>query len=470
MYEQLEEVKERVGRVRSACSTATAIVGFDANGIQELVTASSRPIAMRGASQAIRDFDEFARNASGCIFAGGGRGLFLVPEHQAKPTADRMVSEFSRRTHGGVLATATVPLKSQGKLEEAQALHWLGARLLAAKDAAPPPAMDFATTRADQCDDCQVRRGTRPSERQGAGRALVCERCFEFARLGRQNLKMHQAHWSFDEMLGNDQSKSHPRRLVTISLDGNNLGSFFSSLETLEGLAVGSAVVARLFLEASEEALSKLDRGMRVVTGGDDVRVFVPVRGAIDFVEAFVAHIRLATNAPGSLEDVLGKAACDRFRKLGVGIGLLVTEPHYPAWKLTEMAHVLELLAKGTCVRHRARFAMGFAYLSSGAQFSEAELRENPNEWSVPLEGDAWSSTRKRAELLAKIGTSQRSLFFRPESTDKAEFANLLAYQVARDSQWKRWFEAVGVDWRDREKLGAAIPGPLIMNLSKMWA
>src|SRR5262245_35049902 len=85
------------------------LVGYDVNGIQELVAANGRPIAMRGTSDTITRFDEKQAKDPCTIFAGGGRGVRLARYgNEAKALSPQLADEFYRDTCGGVLAGAAV--------------------------------------------------------------------------------------------------------------------------------------------------------------------------------------------------------------------------------------------------------------------------------------------------------------------------------------------------------------------------
>ena len=65
-----------IDRVRHRCRAINPdayLVGYDVSEIQAFVTAASRPIIMRGASETILGFDKQEEKRS--IFAGGGRGI-----------------------------------------------------------------------------------------------------------------------------------------------------------------------------------------------------------------------------------------------------------------------------------------------------------------------------------------------------------------------------------------------------------
>ena len=134
------ESNDIVARVTRAVATAGDdpwLVGYDANGIQELVTAGGRPIVMRGASEAILAFDLRVRENDLAIFAGGGRGAVLArSEAGARKIAGELEERFRAMTYSGVIATCSIPFQRNA---EAQSIRWMRHRLDLEKDAAAPP-------------------------------------------------------------------------------------------------------------------------------------------------------------------------------------------------------------------------------------------------------------------------------------------------------------------------------------------
>src|SRR4051812_27090717 len=106
-----KQVADRVARTVAEAGAAPWLVGYDANSIQELITASGRPISMRGASEAILAFDEEVNQGELPIFGGGGRGVVLARSPEDAERRERgLVDRYRRITRGGVMATCAVPL------------------------------------------------------------------------------------------------------------------------------------------------------------------------------------------------------------------------------------------------------------------------------------------------------------------------------------------------------------------------
>lgn len=184
--ENPEQVIRRVQSVIRSAGERPVLVGFDANGIQELVAAASRPVAMRGASRMIKAFDEWSGRCPESIFGGGGRGLWVVGGNaRAEDARSQQVQEFAKRTNGGVLACATAAFDPTA---ERASLMLLRLRLGNEKDAAPAPRIPLAKSRSEQCAYCQVRAATCRIRRshESLEEDSVCSRCDQAVRYGQQ--------------------------------------------------------------------------------------------------------------------------------------------------------------------------------------------------------------------------------------------------------------------------------------------
>jgi hypothetical protein len=81
------DIRRKVERARGR---GAQLVGFEAVEIQRFVMASSRPIAIQGACEALKAFDEKNKTYPETIFAGGARGLMCsvgttIEEHEVRP-------------------------------------------------------------------------------------------------------------------------------------------------------------------------------------------------------------------------------------------------------------------------------------------------------------------------------------------------------------------------------------------------
>lgn len=440
-------------RVRQALELAGKVpwlVGYDINGIQELVTASNRPIAMRGASQAIKDFDAQCREATPMsVFAGGGRGVELAPsEAAARERIQSLISSFHEKTHGGVLAADAVPYRHDA---QGASLSWLGRKLESAKDAARRPGGDLPLDKDSQCADCNAFRA-KESVASGGEDRHVCSRCILWIKTARGTGEASQSLLAF----------ARNRRIAAISADGNNFGAFFASLTSLEEMAAASEAVASFFREAHEAALRKIEplQALSPVTGGDDIRVFVAPAGVLPYVEALVRGVEERASRAGELGGLLPKARAQALARIGVGVGAVVAGDHYPAARLMAYAHDMERSAKAICRTDtdkpdktlpaaESRSAFDFTIISSGDGFVDEE-RPLP----IPLDETTWARVLHNIQALRRVPTTQRAVLAERRSLPSSEeFDNIFCYQVARSPKWQDWCKDCKVDWTDRVAL-----------------
>ena len=436
-------IRTRVEEAIRLAGAGAWLIGYDINAIQELVTASNRPITMRGASQAIKDFD--ASNCKGrpmSIFAGGGRGVELAcSEAEARARVEHLKEAFSSETHGGVLAADTVPYRRD---PPGASLTWLRRKLEIAKDAALKPGGKLPLNKEGQCEDCNALHADQRLHGKEKVR-LVCSRCFLLTGKARGTGEVSQPLNEF----------ASDGRIAAISADGNNFGVFFASLNSLEQMAVASEAVADMFREAHEEAVQRIApfRVLAPVTGGDDIRAFLAPEAVLDYVEALVRGVERRAGGAGNLGGVLTLAQAQAFSRIGVGVGAVVAGDHYPAARLMEHAHELERSAKAICgvatgarkdaSSAGARSAFDFAILTSG----DAQLGvERPS--PVSMEAGVWAPALESARALRKVPGAQRAVLAeRATLPSVEEFENLFRYQIARSRNWQEWFNVCGVDW-----------------------
>lgn len=455
---------ERVERAKSAVKGRTAsLLGYNANAIQEFVTWSTRPIAMRGASRILMDFDNREAATPGCLFAGGGRGIKLLPADQAEREAERLEERFREATFGGVVATAIVPWELDA---EAASLALLRLKLAIAEESAPPPERDPPRSREEQCPSCR-RRITSRQIKKGDDIEQVCECCFHLIEAGRRGRIEKRELWTLQD-LGSESV------VAVVSADGNEMGLLFSSLTTLEELAITSVAVAGVFQAGLGEAAEGIGKIVAPVAGGDDVRAFLPPEELLGFVERLVASVESRAKATSqSLAGVLRRETVDRLANTGLGAGAVVGSDHYPAWRLLQYAHDLERSAKALCRSGAARSALDFAFMTTGDEFTQGldvAARTERDCRPLPVGDRRWHESVDRAGRLRKLPKSQLHLSQRRPDTSPAEFENAFRYQVARTRAWKQWFSDSGIDWSDPELLTANRPDPGLLALGRLAA
>lgn len=488
---ELEEIVERVGRADADAGSDPWLVGYDANAIQELITASGRPISMRGASEAISEFDKRVCKHELAIFAGGGRGVVLArSQKEADEQARALVERYRTATRGGIMASCAVRFERGGDAE-AHSIRWLRHRLEIAKGAALPPGGALPTGKEDECAYCRRYLAAQQRTRDGQPER-VCVQCS--AMLDRGNDAERQRGERRGEMSQSIAEIATEGWIAVVSADGNNLGALFESLGSLVELAVVSQVVADSFRSAQRQAIEPIPEKQRLplVTGGDDVRAFLPPGEVLGYVERLTRGVESAAadhaRAAGGL---ISHQIADDLGKLGIGIGAVIANVYYPAWRLVEYAHKLEGSAKAACRKHRWRSGFDFTVVTTEDTMAEQPARAlEPGDFLPLMPGsEPWRKALDSARALAQIPSAQlailaaapvegeregRSRGSTPRAqaqrirdgerdkldTDQAapsrdwrasdeELGNLLRYQVARSKEWRAWYTACGVDWRD---------------------
>jgi hypothetical protein len=461
-----EDIEARVARALERAGEQPWLVGYDASGIQELVTAAGRPISMRGASEVIKEFDRAVDEDSRglTIFAGGGRGICLAQsESQGREMAMALAGRFRKDTYYGVLATGCVPLDRR---DEAQSLRWLRRRLDIAKDEVELPTPALPDLRDLECVYCRRYRGT-PRMRDRV-EEQVCGRCDAMIKHGR-NTESAMSRSLADIALRKDGNVGP---IAAVSADGNDLGALFDSIESLVALAAVSRAVAEVFGRAHEEAMRTVpeERRLPLVIGGDDVRAFLAPGYLLGYVDTLARAVkREAENRARTLRPMIGKDTTDRLSGIGIGIGAVVADTYFPAWRLMEYAHELEVNAKRS--RHRTsgrwrRSTFDVAVLKDEAMMSgitgSRSLRDcRP----LSLDEDEWQAVMKRVEALRDLPKSQQQILAAEGTMSEEELGNLLRYQVARSGKWQAFYEACGVDWRDPRAVVAHRPDRGLIDL-----
>lgn len=466
-------IRERIASARARAGDNPVLLGYDANGIQALITASSRPLAMLGVSTTIAGFDDWARRSVSAVFAGGGRGIELLPHTAATQRAHELTRKFRDDTYGGVLATAFVPLADRN---ERASLRWLRQRLELAKDQCPPVGEDcdersFPRSKAEQCDDCGEHRRALLPGHMNHERKAICRRCHAMVLAGRENARdLDEKVQSLLDLV------PEGRRVAALSLDGNNLGAVFDRLETLEATAAFSEALGQLFKASAERARDALrDRHRRnqgryrnnklvsLATGGDDLRIFLVDTDLVNYVDAFIRALHDGADKLGARGGHFAP-----FQSFGVGIGAVVADPHLPAKRLMDYAHTLERSAKRVCRSrpeggHGARSALDFAVLTAGEASIADPLERNAEDGRPIHLDDKWRELCERARRLGRVPSAQLALLRDAQSSDPAEFANLLRYQVARSTAWQQFYGEH--EWRDGNKVFEQQPRPVHLDL-----
>lgn len=458
-----QEALQQVRRARNQAGSTPWLVAYDANAIQDLIAANSRPIAMKGTSALIGEFDRHYLSRADAVFAGGGRGMLLVSTREAaEQLCTDIENDFRRRTHGAVMATGAGPYNHA---EQKESLDLLRLRLELAKDMAQPPGGILPTARQDSCDDCQAFRKGPPSPRPNSTGEFICDRCAAMIRHGQLT---SENRWSLVDL-------SDATQVAVLSADGNNLGSLFATLPSLEACATVSALVGEVFLLAQAAAAERVNnRLISVASGGDDVRAFLAPELCIPYLETLTEQVEAGLEtAAGILSSVLSAVAKEQLQRAGIGVGILIADATFPASRLISLAHRLEDQAKLGCRsstrRSAFRSAVDLALMSAGElQIEAREVQDTRDGRPFSLESQTWKRTLQQATALKAVESSQRAWLAEMHQLEPAEALNLFRYQVARSDKWQHYFDVIKVDWRQKQRLDDAIPTAGLLTLAKL--
>lgn len=460
----VEASRRRVARAIQNAGSEPWLVGFEAVGIQDLIAANGRPLAMQGASTLVDDFDAENRDEArpegcgGLVFAGGGRGLVVVPSAHVDASIDTLRRRYDEITCGGQLAVAKAPLDTK---DPAASLRWLRLRLGGAKDRAEAPRVPVPSTHEQRCTDCKVRR-IETTYQGPEGAISSCTLCRKVVERGRT---MTKTRWTLEDL-------ETEGAIAVVSADGNNLGALFENLRDLAENAICSDMVRAIFSLAHQRALPPDQRYVDPVVGGDDIRVFLPPEHLLAYVTTLACEVE-ALSRTMATQRGLPATIAEAISKLGVGVGAVIAPYHYPASRLIDMAHSFEDTAKAASLQHGHRSAFDFLWLRSGQELSQGlEILEDQGTRppALSLSSDRWAAYLAKARALTEIPSSQRSMLIQPEhqSIDDAELANRYRYQVVRHVAWKRWFEECGVDWRDENALAMNLPDQRLADVADL--
>ncbi len=460
---EIRDTRERVKKALVGAGGTPFLYGYDVAGIQSFIAARGKPQAMHGASCFVTAVDALNRGFPLAIFSGGGRGIGLAcSEEEARKYCEALRKKLGE---GGVLATALVPFHPKA---EQNSLRWLRLQLEQAKETLQPPAGKLPDSKEHQCATCSqfcVNDKVDYSD-QSLRVCKLCKRAVEHSR--ETNLKLRQ---SLSDL-------SERGWIAAVSGDGNSMGRFFDSQRTMEEYALASTAIARVFESAHKAAITEVfpsrDNYVPLITGGDDIRIFVAVEDVIGYVSALVKHIEAnAEKASVALRNALMHDAVAQLRELGIGIGVAIAPDKYPARLLLDHAHDLELSAKTICQKNppsgrpAARSALDLEVLTSQDAFINGLPKRELGD-SRPFPMEKWQDFCQRAEALREVPPTQVAGLAAATTTDEAAFRNLFRYQVARNKEWQRYFDAVGVNWRLGAELDKHRPDPGLLALHRI--
>ncbi len=498
------------------------LVAFDTPGVHDYVFRVRRPVDLAGGSHLVAAFThQSAREAGICsvyeilsqsglpagvlIFAGGGKGLAIVPTHRAADLRFAIEAVLANKTHGDLKtvtaelsvwpedlgpAPAGVATGTRAATRYAAAVSVLMARLARERSHGERFGETVEPT-ARRCAACRRRPGTK--ERSAAGE-WICDSCVVRRDLGGKLKRSVDEAKTFEQLVSDED-----HRLAVLYADGANVGVAFQQIDSMaRHRALSSAVEA-----AFDVAVEKVREGLRdeeerllcqvPIRGGDDAIVILPARKALGAARTLVRAVESAFDLNGNalLRDAFCAAPKDLRRgveRFGVGVGIVFADRHFPVGFLVHYAEELLRSAKGlvhggTATSGSIRSAVDYLVLESGNPLSESIERLRDAHFRVeprgrepglrlterPFSTDALERVIRDAEALRKVEPSQLFALRQELLRGFALSRNFWRYQHARakdDSGWTLYRKAYGVGlaevdqllWRDAVPAGGADP------------
>lgn len=450
-----------------------ALVGFDADNIQQTVLRSPRPQTILGASDAIRAWDtrevdrHIPPNATK-LYSGGGTATFLVPRGSAEEMeriARALEAGYERQTHGWA-TVAWLPLSPRELVDGQRFAENSPLALLLPRVPKPGEIRGFGACMANlafclrvakgrprdadrlaaldrpRCVECASRPRTAEGER--------CEACESARRRGQERIKSERAPRSFDDLVERGQ------HLAFVCIDGSGIGRH---LERCRTIAEYCELSSRLH-EAFEADLRK-EFGEKVyvaLQGGDDLLFVMPAEGDRDRsaprVDVFAATNRILSFIEQRFEGTAWS--------IGAGAGIVITR-NLPADYGFEVARRLCKNAKSAIAEDdpNARSAIDFEVILGGSPLAEdiERLREaGSRAWTLrdgstrrvrltqrPYPLGRFQELLRRATLVKRLPRAQVMGLRRMLLDTSADLVNLnLQYQLARQTR-PDLAEALGV-------------------------
>lgn len=447
----LESIRERCETARSG-EGDLVVVRFGVRGIQSIILRSRRQPAIRGASRSVISFSDECAKLPGCIFAAAGHGLLIVESSRCESAADAIRSAFDKHVGVGELDLVTTPYM---RGHEERTLRWSQMVAAARSNAGMRRPVPVAASSSQACPSCFS--GV-PSVSvywpDDNAKRMICEACSRFFKSDPNRGGEHSADLS---------ELAHSGRLATICADGIGIGSIFDAADSLDATAATSSALGAIFVGALEEVEATIpsERILVPITGGDDIRIFVDgvyLRETIDCLRDQV-HNR-AQEAGDLLKDDHRELA-KKVERLGVGVGVVISAPTFPATRLAQLGETLMERAKRHARRYRERSALDLAFLINGEEMNvdpgisaSALTLSSPQDLvTAGLRDDhpRWERFLRRASALRHVPTTQRALVLTARDQERHTFANFFRYQVARSQDWQAYLRELGTDWTDAD-------------------
>lgn len=511
-----------------------AVLSFDTDKIKEYVFASPKLPEIRGGSKLIEDglnknaiagiLKNFDLSEDNIVYASGGGGILILPVEKAESVGKTIERHFVKCTLGATvswdfvkihpmelvygyrcldmafeetktLITKNPDLQKYFGIENDESLtptKWqkrkcfgeivtvLAAGLQKRKGERESYPFFETIPYAQRCKSCGMRAmGPIPSRFENwDGEKELCTVCWKKIKEGKDDKR---ANWEAEDLktIGNAGKGRAKGYVGVIYADGNGMGRVLQELKTIHEYHNWSESVSQIFkgigpwmdkkLGIKQEYKYKYEQ---LVTGGDDIIIFLPAERTLDIAEKLILKIEKELQAIKATPEALR-------RKMGLSAGIVIAHHNYPALYLVDYAEQLLENAKKRGKRNleAPESAVDFAILNDSSPISEEisilrkEMYEREEKQgarttklrltSKPFTLDEFREFLKYAGTLKHVSQSQVYLIRsfvqnHPKAVSEINFL----YQVVRsgkDKSWKKWIkeikESTGNDWNSQGNL-----------------
>lgn len=507
-----------------------AILSFDTDKIKEYVFASPKLPEIRGGSKLIEEalnaesikkiLENFQLPEKCIIYASGGGGMIILPENLVEPVGKAIEERFIKCTLGATVTWVYIRIhpmelvngyrcldfgfsRARETMENNRDLmeyfgcdhiddmalsKWadrkcfgeimkvLSSKLQQKKGERESVPFFETIPFAKRCASCGMRPvGPVPEgfERYEGGKDL-CEVCWRKKERGLDDRKYEKDAEDL-KAIGNELSGRAKGYVGVVYADGNGMGRVLQRLKTIGEYREWSRSVEKIIKTTVDNLLGQfgIEKQERLVTGGDDVILFLPANKTLAFTEKLVKEIQ------DGLREI---TPTDLQKGVGMSAGVVLAHHNYPALYLVEYAEQLLKLAKkhGKKDADNPQSAIDFAVLTDSSPLNTeiSELRRSLyvrlekvgklkqielNLLSRPYTLDEFSEFLDRArKLKTHVPHSQIHLMRGFVQNDARRVAELnFLYHVARcrrGNSWQKWiYKTTGEYWSTHEDLRGLI-------------
>jgi len=507
-----------------------AILGFDTDKIKEYVFVSPKLPEIRGGSKLIEEalnaksikkiLESFQLPEKCIIYASGGGGMIILPENLAEPVGKAIEAEYMRRVLGATVTWTYIRIHPMelvngyrcldfdfsrtretmaanpdllkyfdcDRIEDLTPAKWAARKcfgeimnVLSEKmrkkkgERASVPFFE-AIPFAKRCASCRMRPvGPVPKRfERYEGEKDLCEVCWIKKERGHRDRRYEKDAEDL-KVIGNASHGRASGYVGVVYADGNGMGRVLQRLKTIKEYRDWSRDVEEIIKGTVRKLLDEFEirDHEKLITGGDDVILFLPADKTLEFTEKLVMEIH---------DGLLDKTPSDLQKGVGMSASVVLAHHNYPALYLVEYAEQLLKLAKkhGKKDADNPQSAIDFAVLTDSSPLNTeiSELRRSLyfrreearkvkqielNLLSRPYTLDEFSEFLDSArKLKTHVSKSQIQLMRGFVQNDARRVAELnFLYQVARcrrGKSWQKWiYETTGEYWSTHEDLRGLI-------------